>query len=73
MSSRYAWMLAFATASVLGLSLAAEEEKQITPLPRAHAHNDYEHKRPLLDALEQGFCSVITASGLLLVASSRTT
>src|SRR4030095_12119754 len=29
-----------------------------TPLLRAHAHNDYEHTRPLLDALEQGFCSV---------------
>ncbi len=28
------------------------------PLPRAHAHNDYRHERPLLDALEQGFCSV---------------
>jgi hypothetical protein len=30
----------------------------IKPLPRAHAHNDYAHPRPLLDALEQGFCSV---------------
>ncbi|HEY3789313.1 MAG TPA: hypothetical protein VGL71_10685, partial [Urbifossiella sp.] len=29
-----------------------------SPLRHAHAHNDYEHKRPLLDALEQGFCSV---------------
>lgn len=29
-----------------------------TPLPAAHAHNDYEHERPLLDALEQGFTSV---------------
>ncbi len=28
------------------------------PLARAHAHNDYEHKRPLFDALDQGFCSV---------------
>ncbi len=28
------------------------------PLPRAHAHNDYHHKRPLFDALAQGFCSV---------------
>lgn len=27
-------------------------------LARAHAHNDYEHPRPLLDALEQGFTSV---------------
>ncbi|AIE85599.1 secreted protein [Fimbriimonas ginsengisoli Gsoil 348] len=29
-----------------------------TPLTRAHAHNDYEHARPLEDALEQGFSSV---------------
>lgn len=28
------------------------------PLINAHAHNDYEHDRPLLDALEQSFCSV---------------
>ncbi len=30
------------------------------PLSRAHAHNDYEHARPLLDALEKGFTSVET-------------
>src|SRR5262245_58578952 len=29
-----------------------------TPLRQAHAHNDYEHPRPLFDALDQGFCSV---------------
>lgn len=28
------------------------------PLSKAHAHNDYKNKRPLLDALEHGFCSV---------------
>ncbi|KNX39356.1 hypothetical protein VV01_09910 [Luteipulveratus halotolerans] len=28
------------------------------PLRRAHAHNDYEHTRPLLDALSHGFTSV---------------
>jgi hypothetical protein len=33
-------------------------QETVTPVRRAHAHNDYEHKRPLLDALEQGFCSV---------------
>jgi glycerophosphoryl diester phosphodiesterase len=42
-----------------------------TPLPRAHAHNDYEHPRPLLDALDHGFCSVeadifLTKAGLLV-------
>ncbi|MCB9269197.1 MAG: hypothetical protein H6561_06455 [Lewinellaceae bacterium] len=31
---------------------------QVDPLPNAHAHNDYEHTRPLLDALDQGFTSV---------------
>ena len=31
---------------------------QPEPLVRAHAHNDYYHKRPLLDALACGFCSV---------------
>ncbi len=29
-----------------------------TPLLRAHAHNDYEHDRPLYDALDHGFTSV---------------
>ena len=33
-------------------------DRTVTPVRRAHAHNDYEHQRPLLDALEQGFCSV---------------
>lgn len=31
---------------------------QVTPLPQAHAHNDYEHTRPLQDALDNGFISV---------------
>lgn len=31
---------------------------RIVPLRHAHAHNDYEHDRPLLDALDHGFCSV---------------
>ncbi len=44
-------------------SCAAEEQppkqdEAVSPLPRAHAHNDYHHKRPLFDALAQGFCSV---------------
>jgi glycerophosphoryl diester phosphodiesterase len=45
------------------------------PLPCAHSHNDYEHERPLLDALEQGFCSVEAdihlVNGRLLVAHDR--
>jgi hypothetical protein len=31
---------------------------QVSPLPKAHSHNDYAHKRPLFDALDNGFCSV---------------
>ena len=30
----------------------------VIPLTRAHAHNDYEHDRPLYDALDNGFNSV---------------
>ena len=38
-------------------AVCAGKEKQ-TPLFQAHAHNDYEHARPLHDALEHGFWSV---------------
>jgi hypothetical protein len=31
---------------------------RVTPLPNAHAHNDYLHPRPLHDALSHGFASV---------------
>jgi hypothetical protein len=48
---------------------------QPVPLVRAHAHNDYLHPRPLLDALNHGFCSVeadiYLVSGKLLVAHDR--
>lgn len=44
-------------------------------LERAHAHNDYVHKRPLVDALENGFSSVeadvFLEGGKLLVAHDR--
>jgi Glycerophosphoryl diester phosphodiesterase family len=30
----------------------------VRPLAQAHAHNDYEHDRPLFDALDHGFTSV---------------
>jgi glycerophosphoryl diester phosphodiesterase len=43
---------------MLVLPLAAAPAAEPTPLPKAHSHNDYEHERPLLDALDQGFCSV---------------
>ena len=51
---------------------AAACARAAEPLPQAHAHNDYEHKRPLLDALDHGFCSVEAdiyfTNGALLVA-----
>ena len=46
-----------------------------TPLLRVHAHNDYEHPRPLFDALDHGFCSVeadiFLVNGRLLVGHNR--
>ncbi len=40
--------------------------------PKAHAHNDYEHERPLFDALKNGFTSIeadiYLINGLLIVA-----
>jgi hypothetical protein len=45
------------------------------PLVHAHSHNDYQHTRPLLDALDHGFCSVEAdvhlIDGQLLVAHDR--
>lgn len=45
------------------------------PLVNAHAHNDYEHARPLAEALEHGFGSVEAdvwlVDGRLLVAHDR--
>lgn len=45
---------------VLGLLLALQSTPQndVTPVRGAHAHNDYQHTRPLFDALDQGFTSV---------------
>jgi len=46
-----------------------------SPLDHAHAHNDYVHARPLLDALDRGFGSVeadvFLVDGALLVAHAR--
>ena len=54
---------------------AAAEEGAPKPLAAAHAHNDYLHKRPLLDALAHGFCSaeadIFLVDGVLLVAHER--
>jgi len=57
------------------LAGALEAADPPVPQTRAHAHNDYEHPRPLLDALAQGFCSVEAdvwlVEGELLVAHDR--
>ncbi|MEU1053982.1 phosphatidylinositol-specific phospholipase C/glycerophosphodiester phosphodiesterase family protein [Streptomyces sp. NPDC005876] len=53
-------------------ALAGERAHRPRPLWRAHAHNDYEHPRPLLDALDHRFGSVeadiYLVDGQLLVA-----
>lgn len=54
---------------------ADETTAEIVPLKHAHAHNDYLHERPLLDALGHGFCSVeadlFLVDGELLVAHTQ--
>lgn len=42
----------------LALSLGFGLNAQVNPLPNAHAHNDYVHSRPLMEAIENGFTSV---------------
>ena len=64
--------IALCAAVVIGAGLSCNGAE---PLPQAHAHNDYEHTRPLLDALDHGFCSVEAdiwlIDGALLVAHDR--
>jgi hypothetical protein len=58
----------------IGCSSTETPPKEPPPSPQGcgHAHNDYEHERPLLGALEAGFCSVEAdvwlVGGELLVA-----
>ncbi|MEV7795489.1 phosphatidylinositol-specific phospholipase C/glycerophosphodiester phosphodiesterase family protein [Streptomyces sp. NPDC087512] len=64
--------LAGAAALPAGTAPAGEDRHGPSPLWRAHAHNDYEHTRPLLDALDHRFGSVEAdihlVDGRLLVA-----
>ena len=57
------------------LPTAYQRPAQAQPLQPAHAHNDYEHRRPLQDALDHGFTSVEAdvwlVDGQLLVAHDR--
>lgn len=59
-------------AMVLGGCASSNAPRALT---RAHAHNDYEHPRPLADALEHGFCNIEAdvwlVEGRLLVAHDR--
>jgi len=64
-------LVAVAIVIALAAAAPAAEPTVVKPLPKAHAHNDYEHARPLLDALDHGFCSVeadiwLTPEGLLV-------
>jgi hypothetical protein len=71
--SRKSWSAVGLTVLVSGLAPAADPA--VTPLKNAHAHNDYEHARPLFDALDQGFNSVeadvFLVDGKLLVGHTR--
>jgi len=68
-----AWPILFLLAVIGRPSLPAQT--QPTPLVHGHAHNDYQHTRPLFDALDCGFCSVEADVHLvdsqLLVAHDR--
>jgi glycerophosphoryl diester phosphodiesterase len=43
---------------VWSFMLSYRLQAQVQPLPKAHAHNDYLHQKPLHDALAHGFTSV---------------
>ena len=65
-------MRALFLAAALALAPAMVSAADVKPLAQAHAHNDYEHQRPLLDALDHGFTGVEAdiwlVNGKLLVA-----
>lgn len=60
---------------LVGWSDSIGRAADVQPLAQAHAHNDYLHERPLLDALDHGFTSVeadiFLVDGQLLVAHTR--
>jgi hypothetical protein len=62
-------------AVILASAAANRATDAVAPLPNAHAHNDYLHTRPLLDALDNGFTSVeadvFLVDGKLLVGHDR--
>ena len=68
-------MIRFALSTLVATIIVALPALAVEPQPQAHAHNDYEHDRPLLDALDHGFCSVeadvFAIDGELRVAHDR--
>lgn len=52
------WLSVAIAVMLLSQPCPASAVENVRPLTRAHAHNDYAHQRPLLDALEHGFCNV---------------
>ncbi|GIJ44410.1 hypothetical protein Val02_12960 [Virgisporangium aliadipatigenens] len=73
MHTRRILALGVAVAALLSVAAPASAHgSRVRPLAQAHAHNDYEHERPLHDALAHGFTSVeadiYLVDGELLVA-----
>ncbi|WP_214073339.1 phosphatidylinositol-specific phospholipase C/glycerophosphodiester phosphodiesterase family protein [Mucilaginibacter sp. dw_454] len=60
------------TIFVLLLAAPFSSRCQLIPLPNAFAHNDYSHKRPLFDALDNGYnnveADIFLNNGSLIVA-----
>lgn len=72
---RFFLVAVFLGSAILVATAAEPPSREARPLARAHAHNDYRHDRPLLDALDHGFCSVeadiFLVGGELLVGHGR--
>ena len=68
--------LALVAGTATAPSAADHRATTAAPLAQAHAHNDYEHERPLFDALDHGFTSVEAdvwlVDGELLVGHDQT-
>lgn len=58
MSLAVAVTMPFSSSITAAAKIEENESETIVPLSKAHAHNDYEHTRPLNDALDHGFTSV---------------
>ena len=67
--------MSFSPVMLLAWAALASAAAGVEPLVQAHAHNDYLHARPLLDALDHGFTSVeadiFLVDGKLLVAHTE--